>query len=113
MSIYKERDIYRAVVTRVKRLQAKWIIESHKSSNNELEDRAIELLNALHMPDKPEPEGGCPCLYTTPCMEDCTCTSPGSSMGCHRCCKYGSLEQRQRKAEFLAKLLSQYMNNIK
>ena len=45
---------------------------------------------------------GCPCLYTTPCQPNCTCVMPFSSRGCERCCSYGSLEQRQAKAQALA-----------
>ncbi len=43
----------------------------------------------------------CPCLYTTPCIPRCTCVVPTSSSGCRRCCSYGSMEQRQAKAEAL------------
>lgn len=46
---------------------------------------------------------GCPCVYTTPCDERCTCVNPMSSRGCARCCTYGSLEQRTRRAENLAR----------
>lgn len=47
---------------------------------------------------------GCPCLYTTPCKDNCTCVSWTSSAGCARCCTYGSLEQRTKNAERLASL---------
>ena len=45
---------------------------------------------------------GCPCLYVEPCSYACSCASPGVSGGCERCCRYGSLEQRQAQAERLA-----------
>jgi hypothetical protein len=48
---------------------------------------------------------GCPCLYTTPCQKDCTCVNPFMSHGCFRCATYGSIEQRQKKAEQLARLI--------
>lgn len=44
----------------------------------------------------------CPCLHTAPCHDSCTCVCPLSSSGCHRCCTYGSPDQQQAKAEFLA-----------
>lgn len=47
---------------------------------------------------------GCPCLYTTPCKDNCTCVNWTSSAGCARCCTYGSLEQRTKSAERLASL---------
>lgn len=47
------------------------------------------------------PEGGCPCKYTTPCHQDCTCVNPFSSRGCMMCCTYGSLEQRTEQEERL------------
>ena len=31
--------------------------------------------------------GGCPCLYTTPCHQDCTCVNPHMSHGCSRCAR--------------------------
>lgn len=45
----------------------------------------------------------CPCLHTAPCSPNCTCVHGGSSRGCSRCCSYGSNEQQQRKAEWLAR----------
>jgi len=47
----------------------------------------------------------CPCLYTTPCHDRCTCVMPLSSSGCRRCCAYGSVEQRSAMATRLAKVL--------
>lgn len=44
----------------------------------------------------------CPCLYTTPCQPNCTCVKPFMSHGCYRCARYGSEEQRRKKAEALA-----------
>ena len=46
-------------------------------------------------------ERACPCLYTTPCHERCTCVNQVSSIGCRRCCSYGSMEQRKAMAERL------------
>ncbi len=48
---------------------------------------------------------GCPCLYTTPCHERCTCVSPVSSSGCSRCCTYGSTDQRANAARRLAAII--------
>lgn len=53
----------------------------------------------------PEPRGGCPCLYTTPCDPQCTCVKPYSSRGCNRCCSYGSVEQRKQMAEYLVRMV--------
>ena len=47
----------------------------------------------------------CPCNWTTPCSEMCSCVRPDSSSGCSRCCRFGSVEQRRAKAEQLAILL--------
>ena len=47
----------------------------------------------------------CPCLHTTPCNERCTCVDPVSSVGCRRCCSYGSLEQQKAMAEHLARMV--------
>lgn len=44
----------------------------------------------------------CPCLYTVPCHDRCTCVTPLSSSGCRRCCTYGSTEQRAAMAVTLA-----------
>jgi hypothetical protein len=48
---------------------------------------------------------GCPCTLTTPCHPRCTCVNSYSSSGCRRYCKYGSLEQRTRKAEYVARII--------
>lgn len=49
--------------------------------------------------------GSCPCQFTTPCKPRCTCINPVSSVGCSRCCTYGSAEQQVARAEKLAKLI--------
>ena len=54
--------------------------------------------------NKTEKVKACPCLHTAPCSERCTCTNGGSSVGCQRCCTYGSPEQQAAKAEFLVSL---------
>lgn len=41
----------------------------------------------------------CPCKWTAPCSNQCTCAHPHMSRGCTRCCSYGSVEQRQKMAE--------------
>jgi hypothetical protein len=46
----------------------------------------------------------CPCLHTEPCNPRCTCVHGGSSVGCSRCCTYGSKEQQKKTAERLAAL---------
>lgn len=46
---------------------------------------------------------GCPCRHTTPCHPGCTCVNPASSVGCGRCCSYGSPEQQKTAAEWIAK----------
>ena len=48
-----------------------------------------------------EESRGCPCNYGEPCNDRCTCVQPISSYGCDNCCTYGSLEQREAKAEQL------------
>lgn len=55
---------------------------------------------------------GCPCLYTTPCHDRCTCVNSFSSSGCSRCCTYGSLEQRKAHAERLAALGTPDMQDL-
>lgn len=57
----------------------------------------LRIAAALTQPD----DRGCPCLYTTPCDPRCTCVDRYSSAGCRRCCRYGSLEQRQAQAAAL------------
>ena len=52
-------------------------------------------------PLHPKP-GACPCGYGNPCQKHCTCVEPWSSRGCRRCCRYGSLEQRQYRAAYLS-----------
>jgi hypothetical protein len=54
---------------------------------------------------KQEKYMGCPCLYTEPCSENCTCVSPWSSRGCARCTSYGSDEQKKSTAARLAKII--------
>ncbi len=54
-----------------------------------------------------EEKRGCPCLYTTPCHERCTCVTPVSSVGCSRCARYGSVDQRRAAAEYLAGLAAE------
>lgn len=56
------------------------------------------------MPDE-EKNRGCPCLYVEPCHPRCTCVTGGSSVGCARCCRYGSLEQRTSMAKYLVERL--------
>ena len=51
---------------------------------------------------------GCPCLYVTPCNPRCTCVNHFSSVGCYRCCRYGSLEQRRSIAKHLAEAIDSY-----
>lgn len=48
---------------------------------------------------------GCPCTLVTPCSAHCTCADPVQSGGCKRCASYGSVEQRTRTAEWIARLL--------
>lgn len=48
-----------------------------------------------------EEKGSCPCEWTEPCDPRCTCAVPFSSVGCRRCCKYGSDEQRKGMAEII------------
>ncbi len=42
---------------------------------------------------------GCPCVWSTPCSNRCTCHRNNMSGGCRRCCRYGSDEQRRAQAE--------------
>lgn len=39
-------------------------------------------------------DNGCPCCYVEPCVPDCTCVVRFSSLGCRRCARYGSQEQK-------------------
>ena len=47
---------------------------------------------------------GCPCKYTEPCSQYCSCVNNISSYGCTRCCNYGNQEQREGMAKKLASL---------
>lgn len=47
----------------------------------------------------------CPCLHTTPCMENCTCVKPFSSYGCLRCATYGSKGQQELAAKIIVRQL--------
>ena len=51
-------------------------------------------------------DNGCPCCYTDPCRPGCACVDSTSPHGCLRCCRYGSLEDRKRRAKALAFLLT-------
>lgn len=44
-------------------------------------------------------ENSCPCRWTTPCADRCSCAVPASSSGCLRCCRYGSDAQRRERAQ--------------
>lgn len=66
-----------------------------------LESRIRELAAALKAREA-DVVNSCPCIYTEPCDERCTCVQPFSSRGCRRCCAYGSLEQRRDNAKRLA-----------
>ena len=59
--------------------------------------------------------GSCPCLYVEPCHPDCTCMKPWMSRGCVRCCSTGNVEQRTKKAKWLADIIDQYVEkqNVK
>jgi hypothetical protein len=50
---------------------------------------------------KTSPRKVCPCEFGDPCNPRCTCANGGSSLGCRRCCKYGSQEQRAAKAKMM------------
>lgn len=52
-------------------------------------------------PAAPSDKSSCPCVWTTPCQPNCSCVTRGSSHGCTRCCRYGSLEQRRAMAEVI------------
>lgn len=45
----------------------------------------------------------CACTLAEPCSRNCSCAEPLLSGGCRRCVTYGSAEQRQGMAEFLAR----------
>jgi hypothetical protein len=49
---------------------------------------------------------GCPCLYTTPCGQNCTCVDAFKSGGCLFCCSHGSWEQRREKARRIRRALA-------
>jgi len=50
---------------------------------------------------------GCPCTLIQPCNTRCSCFVSFSSIGCSRCCTYGSLEQRRDTALELAKIIDE------
>jgi hypothetical protein len=53
-------------------------------------------------------KSGCPCVHTTPCHPRCTCKDPFSSVGCKRCCSYGSPQQQHAQAQHLARCYEHY-----
>jgi hypothetical protein len=79
-----------------------------KSDERDEVDAWRKILRAAYAVDRPrvspgeDPEGGCPCLYVTPCSQHCSCANGIMSGGCTRCCAYGSLAQRKAAAERLA-----------
>lgn len=58
-------------------------------------------------------EKACPCLHTKPCKQDCSCANPVMSGGCNRCCSYGSKEQQEEKAEWLAEVIDKAIDERK
>jgi hypothetical protein len=52
---------------------------------------------------------GCPCLVIGACSHACSCVHPFMSGGCQRCAKYGSGEQREAAARYIADALAQYV----
>lgn len=67
---------------------------------NVLQDKVQQLTEAN---SRLEADGiefrGCPCRHVTPCRDTCSCACMFQSGGCLRCCSFGSLAQRQAKAE--------------
>jgi hypothetical protein len=49
-----------------------------------------------------------PCKHTTPCSPHCTCVHGNSSIGCARCCAYGSEEQQKNAAERIAEAIDSH-----
>lgn len=45
----------------------------------------------------------CACTLAEPCSRNCSCANSVMSGGCYRCASYGSEEQRQGMAEFIAR----------
>lgn len=56
----------------------------------------------VHNPAGEELDDGCPCLRIGPCRPACTCVRGCMSGGCGRCAKYGSREQQEAAARFIA-----------
>jgi hypothetical protein len=70
--------------------------------------RQEAVLKASHLDDH-EDDRGCPCLLADiPCHSQCTCVRSGMSVGCRRCARYGSLEQRKGMSDHLAKILDRH-----
>jgi hypothetical protein len=94
-------------------MKAKWDAAEKKVEGLEerYEQRTIELDNRSDHCNvlKEERDAlllSCPCKHTTPCSDQCSCTHPGSSAGCRRCCAYGSPEQQKAKAESIVATLA-------
>lgn len=75
-----------------------------KSEREWAASREIEKLYARTVALEKQQVNGCPCLYTSPCDQQCTCVEGYFSRGCERCARYGSEEQRKLRAEDLALL---------
>jgi len=81
-----------------------YLCDLHEWGNKEDHPICDEIADAIaDLLDGPEGKGSCPCEWTEPCDPRCTCVHPVSSVGCKRCCRYGSDEQRKAQAEHLVK----------
>lgn len=51
----------------------------------------------------------CPCQFKEigPCQDGCSCVNPVSSVGCDRCPRYGSYDQRLWVAKRIAEAMKQ------
>lgn len=70
-----------------------------------MSDTSIMVKNSFQNWSNNMEKNGCPCLHTKPCGDSCTCANPVMSMGCRRCAKYGSKEQKKQAAEQLANII--------
>lgn len=61
-------------------------------------EKALESIHKSLNAESNTPNLSCPCAYGKPCDPRCSCVKRGSSIGCERCCSYGSEEQRKESA---------------
>jgi outer membrane murein-binding lipoprotein Lpp len=98
--------------TRAAREIGEWL----RTGDGEVDGNAIKEVAAIiskHCGGREAVEWqGCPCLFTKPCNKRCTCVNKHSSVGCARCCTYGSPEQQKAAAERIVAEVSRLSSEV-